>query len=156
MAVTTQPYALAREEGAELWFLGAPTRVIATAEQTGGAFGLIEQVIPAGSESPLHVHHAEDESFYVVEGRMTFLCGDHKVEAGPGTFVYGPREIPHGFRVEGDQPARVLLQCTPGGFEHFIKEMSESAPPSGPPDMERLMSVAGKYGNEILGPLPES
>ena len=151
MAVTTQPYALAREEGEELWFLGAPTRVIATAEQTGGAFGLIEQVIPAGSESPWHVHHAEDESFYLVEGRMTFLCGDQKVQAGPGTFVYGPREIPHGFRVEGDQPARVLLQCTPGGFEHFIMEMSESAPPSGPPDMESLMSVAGKYGNEILG-----
>ena len=63
MAVTIQPYALAREEGEQLWFLGAPTRVIATAEQTGGAFGLIEQVIPAASESPWHVHHAEDESF---------------------------------------------------------------------------------------------
>jgi mannose-6-phosphate isomerase-like protein (cupin superfamily) len=90
MAVTTQPYALAREEGEELWFLGAPTRVIANAEQTGGAFGLIEQVIPAGSESPLHVHHAEDESFYVVEGRITFLCGDQKVhaEAGPSSTVH--------------------------------------------------------------------
>ncbi|HEY6582031.1 MAG TPA: quercetin 2,3-dioxygenase [Rubrobacter sp.] len=157
MAVTTQPYALAREEGEELWFLGAPTRVIATAEQTEGAFGLIEQEIPAGSESPWHVHHAEDESFYVVEGRMTFLCGEQKVQAGPGTFIYGPRGIPHGFRVEGDQPAKVLLQCIPaGGFENFVMEMSESAPPSGPPDMERLMSVAAKYGNEILGPLPES
>jgi mannose-6-phosphate isomerase-like protein (cupin superfamily) len=155
MAVTTQPYALAREEGEELWFLGAPTRVIANAEQTGGAFGLIEQVIPAGSESPLHVHHAEDESFYVVEGRMTFLCGDQKVHAEAGTFVYGPRGIPHGFRVEGEQPARVLLQCTPGGFEHFVMEMSEPAPPSGPPDMQRLISVAAKYGNEIVGPLPE-
>jgi mannose-6-phosphate isomerase-like protein (cupin superfamily) len=155
MAVTTQPYALAREEGEELWFLGAPTRVIANAEQTGGAFGLIEQVIPAGSESPLHVHHAEDESFYVVEGRMTFLCGDQKVHAEAGTFVYGPRGIPHGFRVEGEQPARVLLQCTPRGFEHFVMEMSEPAPPSGPPDMQRLISVAAKYGNEILGPLPE-
>ena len=155
MEATQQPYALAREEGEKLWFLGAPTRVIATAEQTGGAFGLIEQLIPAGSESPWHVHHAEDESFYVVEGRMTFLCGEQKVHAQPGTFVYGPRGIPHGFRVEGDQPARVLLQCTPGGFEHFIIEMSESAAPSGPPDMERLMSLAGKYGNEILGPLPE-
>jgi mannose-6-phosphate isomerase-like protein (cupin superfamily) len=155
MEATQQPYTLAREEGEKLWFLGAPTRVIATAEQTGGAFGLIEQLIPAGSESPWHVHHAEDESFYVVEGKMIILCGEQKVQAGPGTFVYGPRGIPHGFRVEGDQPARVLLQCTPGGFEHFIMEMSESAPPSGPPDMERLMSLAGKYGNEILGPLLE-
>ena len=157
MEATQHPYAQAREEGKKLWFLGTPTRVIATAEQTGGAFGLIEQEIPAGSESPWHVHHAEDEAFYVVEGQMTILCGEQKVQAGPGTFVYGPRGIPHGFRVEGDQPARVLLQCTPaGGFENIVMEMSESAPPSGPPDMERLMSVAAKYGNEILGPLPES
>jgi mannose-6-phosphate isomerase-like protein (cupin superfamily) len=81
--------------------MGIPTRLLATAEQTGGAFGLIEHVIiPAGedSASPWHVHHAEDEAFYVVEGQMTFLCGEQKVEAGPGTFVYGPREIPHGFQ----------------------------------------------------------
>jgi quercetin dioxygenase-like cupin family protein len=117
--------------------------------------GLIEHVIPPGSESPWHVHRAEDESFYVVGGRMTFLCGEQKVRAEAGTFVYGPRGIPHGFRVEGDQPARVLLQCTPGGFEHFVMEMSEPAQPSGPPDIERLMSVAAKYGNEILGPLPD-
>ena len=76
-----RPYALAREVGETLWFFGAPARVIATAEQTGGAFGLIEQVIPAGSKSPWHVHHAEDEAFYVVDGQMTFLCGDQKVQA---------------------------------------------------------------------------
>ena len=47
------------------------------------------------------------------------------------------------------------MQCTRGGFEHFVMEMSEPVLPSGPPDMERLMSVAAKYGNEILGPLPD-
>ncbi len=109
MGMITQPYALAREEAEALWFMGIPTRVLATAEQTGGAFGLIEHVIPAGDESPWHVHHAEDEAFYVVEGQMTFLCGEQRVQAGPGTFVYGPREIPHGFRVEGTQPATMLL-----------------------------------------------
>jgi quercetin dioxygenase-like cupin family protein len=155
MGMITQPYALAREEAEALWFMGIPTRVLATAEQTGGAFGLIEHVIPAGDESPWHVHHAEDESFYVVEGHMTFLCGEQRVQAGPGTFVYGPREIPHGFRVEGTEPAMMLLQCTPGGFEHFVIEMSESAPPTGPPDMERLMALATKYDIEILGPLPD-
>ena len=78
MEATKHPYALAREEGETLWFLGVPTRVIATAEQTGGAFGLIEHVIPAGGESPWHVHHAEADAFYVVEGQMTFLCGEQK------------------------------------------------------------------------------
>lgn len=152
-----QPYALGREEGHALYFMDAPTRVLATAQQTGGAFGLVEHVIPAGEDaaSPWHVHHAEDEAFYVVEGQMTFLCGDQRVQGGPGTFVYGPRGIPHGFRVEGTQPARLLLQCTPGGFEQFIIEMSEPTPPTGPPDMERLIAIAAKYDIDILGPLPE-
>src|SRR5215213_5844713 len=120
--MVAQPYALAREEGQALWFMGIPTRLLATAEQTGGAFGLIEHVIiPAGedSASPWHVHHAEDEAFYVVEGQMTFLCGEQKVEAGPGTFVYGPREIPPeshagsrvAFRREEDAPALGLFEA---------------------------------------------
>jgi mannose-6-phosphate isomerase-like protein (cupin superfamily) len=150
-----QPFAFTPEEAETLWFLGIPTRVIATAEQTGGAFGLIEHVIPAGEASPWHVHHAEDEAFYVVEGQMTFLCGDQRVQAGPGTFVYGPRGIPHGFRAEGEHPARLLLQCTPGGFEHFVIDMAEVTPPTGPPDMEKLMDLAAKYNSEIFGPLPE-
>lgn len=155
MEPIARPYAVDRENGEELWFLGVPTRVLARAGQTGGAFGLVEHVIPAGDTSPWHVHHAEDESFYVVEGHVTVLCGDERVEAGPGTFVYGPRGIPHGFRVEGEEPARLLLFVTPGGFEEFIVEMSEPAPPAGPPDMEKLMATAARYGNEILGPLPE-
>ncbi len=155
MATIGQPYALTRDAGATQWFLGVPTRVLATAEQTGEAFGLLEHVIPAGFASPWHVHHAEDEAFYVVEGNMTFRCGDQTVPAGPGSFVYGPREIPHGFRVEGTQSARLLLLCTPGGFEHFIIDLSEPTPPSGPPDMEQLMALAAKYNCEILGPFPE-
>lgn len=155
METLMQPYGLRREDGETLWFLGTPTRVLATAEQTGGAFGLVEHVIPAGGASPWHVHHAEDEAFYVVEGEMTFLCGDQKVQAGPGTFVYGPREIPHGFRVEGTAPARLLLLCTPGGFEHFVIEMSDTTPPAGPPDLEKMMALAARYNTEIFGPLPE-
>jgi quercetin dioxygenase-like cupin family protein len=152
----TPPYAVKREEAAVMWFLGGVrTHVLATAEQTGGAFGLVEHVIPAGDGSPWHVHHAEDEAFYVVEGEMTFRCGDQKLRAGPGTFVFGPRGIPHGFRVEGSQPARLLLMCTPGGFEHFIIDLSESTPPSGPPDMEKLIAVAAEYNCEIFGPFPD-
>jgi quercetin dioxygenase-like cupin family protein len=155
METITQPYTFAPEANPPLWFLGVPTRVLATAEQTNGAFGLIEHVLPAGDASPWHVHHAEDEAFYVIEGELTFRCGDQTVRAGPGTFVYGPREIPHGFCVEGDQPARLLLLCAPGGFERFIIDMSEPAPPAGAPDMERMIALAAQYQIDILGPLPE-
>ncbi len=160
MEAATQPYALAQNEGQALWFLGAQTWVKATGEQTGGALGLVEQILPAGFSSPWHLHHNEDEAFYVAEGEMTFLCGDHRLSAGAGTWVWGPRGIPHGFRVEGSAPARLLLFATPAGFEQFVVELGEpategSSPPAGPPDMGKLMAVAARYRVDILGPLPD-
>ena len=154
-----QPYALGKDEGPAVWFLGTLVIVKATAESTRGAFGLIDSVIPAGFESPYHVHHAEDESFYVTEGEVTFICDGRKLKVGPGAYVFGPRETPHGFRIEGTAPARMLFLTTPAGFERFILEMSEPAtdlalPQPTPPDMEKLTALAAKYKIDILGPLP--
>jgi len=156
MTTSTPPYASTRTATPPLWFLGSPTWVHATAEQTGGALGLIEHVLQPGFASPWHVHHAEDEAFYVIEGGLTFLCGDQCITAGAGTFVYGPREIPHGFRVEGSDPARLLLLTTPGRFINFVLDLSEPGPPSGPPDLEHIMAVAATYNAEILGPPDET
>ena len=77
-------------------------------------------------------------------------------KAEPGAFVYGPREIAHGFKVIGKRPARMLVMCTPGGFERFVLDqaMPIAEPPS-PPDMERLTALAERNGIEIHGPLPE-
>ena len=159
MDTSTHPYALTRATGQALWFLGTLTLVRATGEQTGGAFGLIEQVLPPGFSSPWHLHHQEDEAFYVLDGELTFICGDQRVQAVAGTYVWGPRGIPHGFRVDGSAPARILLLTSPAGFEHFVIELSEPArdrtgPPAAPPDLERLLSVAARYHIDILGPLP--
>jgi quercetin dioxygenase-like cupin family protein len=160
MQATIQPYALDRDEGETLGFFGSLTWIKATGAQTAGAFSLIEQLMPPGVESPWHCHHAEDESFYVVEGAVTFLCGDARIAARPGNFIFGPRGIPHGFRVTGDTPARMLLLATPAGFDQFVLALGEPAPgdgfpPSGPPDMEKLMALAARHNIEILGPLPE-
>lgn len=143
-----------------IWFLGALTLVKATGETTTGAFALIEQLIPAGFASPYHVHHLEDEAFYILEGQVAFVRDGGWFHAGPGGYVYGPREIPHGFKVEGSTPAKILLLTAPAGFERFVIEMSEPAtglilPPPAPPDMAKLMVLAAKYKIDILGPLPE-
>jgi hypothetical protein len=70
-------------------------------------------------------------------------------------FVYGPREIPHGFKVIGHSPARMLIMCTPAGFERFVLEQTTPiAEPPSPPDMGKLMMLAAKYGIDIHGPLP--
>jgi quercetin dioxygenase-like cupin family protein len=151
-----QARVVGRNEGAPIWFLGTQTWVTAkTAETSGGCYSLVEQLIPAGFASPYHRHTLEDESFYIVDGDVTFIVDGKKIRVGTGAYVFGPRGIPHGFRIEGTSAARVLVLATPGGFENFVMEMSEPGPPTGPPDMGKLMALAAKYKIEILGPLPE-
>jgi quercetin dioxygenase-like cupin family protein len=147
-----QPYVSTSDEP-PIYFLGLPTILRATAQKTDGAFGLVESVMPPGFASPYHTHHVEDEAFYVIEGDMAFVCGGNWMPAKAGTFVFGPRGIAHGFKVVGDTPARMLLLCTPGGFEQFVVDLSEPAP--APPDMAKLVTVAAKYKIDIHGPLPE-
>jgi quercetin dioxygenase-like cupin family protein len=150
-----QPYLNTREDSA-VRFLGIPTLMRSTGDTTNGAFGLMEHwMMPPGFASPYHTHHLEDEAFYVLDGQMAFVCDGKWLKAGPGTYVFGPREIPHGFKVVGSAMARMLLLCAPAGFEHFVLELSVPFADSTPPDMARLMAVAAKYKVDILGPLPE-
>ena len=74
MLTRQEPYALAHDEAQALWFLGnVLTRVKATGERIGSAYGLIDQVVPTGFASPWHVHHAEGQIFYGLEGAIMFL-----------------------------------------------------------------------------------
>jgi quercetin dioxygenase-like cupin family protein len=153
-------YALGQEEGPAVWFLNTLAIMKATASQTGGAFGLIEQVAPVGTGSPYHVHHAEDETFYILDGELEFISEGRRFLSGAGGYVFLPRDIPHGFRVVGGSPARFLILITPGGFEGFVTAIGEPTsdlrvPEMTTPDMPKLAALAAKYRLEILGPLPE-
>ncbi len=153
-----------RDEGEAIWFLSTLAWIKSSTESTGGRVAVIEHLAPAGPGSPLHVHKKEDEWFYVLEGRMTFWVGGEVVDAPSGSFVFGPREVPHTFAVASDQ-ARFLLVAEPAGFERFMRELSRPAealtlppPASEPPDLGRMATVAASHGIEILGPpgIPES
>lgn len=144
-------------EGEATWFLQNRMTVKATAEVTGGAFGLVESRIAPGASPPLHVHHREDESFWVLEGRVRFRCGDADIVAGPGSFVFLPRDVPHTFIVEGEDEAHVLTLMTPGGGEGFFVEggrppAGPGLPPAGPPDIPRMREAAARFDSEIVGP----
>lgn len=132
------------------WFLG----VRASAAQTGGALGLVEQAFAPGFTSPYHVHRAEDVAFYVLGGRIRFVGADGSRVLGPGGVAFLPRGVPHGFRVEGDAPARVLIVAAPTGFASFVDGLCELAPPAGPSEMAALMAAA-RHEIEILGQRPE-
>ena len=153
-------YALDRNDGTAIWFLDQLAIVKASAKHTGNAFGLIEILAPVGSGSPYHVHRAEDESFYIFAGQLEFISGEQRFCEGPGGFVFLPRDIPHGFRVVGQSPAKFLVLTTPGGFEGFVMDAGEPAttltlPVPAAPDMNKLIVLAAKYRVEILGPLPD-
>jgi quercetin dioxygenase-like cupin family protein len=152
------PIALDPNQGEALWFLGILATVKAGTESTGGRVAVIEHLAPRGSGSPLHVHHREDEWFYVLEGELTFWVGGEIVTGTAGSFVYGPRGIPHTFAVSSDT-ARFLLVTEPAGFENFMRALAEPAtelkipaPATEPPDVEAMTRLAAEYGIEILGP----
>jgi mannose-6-phosphate isomerase-like protein (cupin superfamily) len=157
------PIALQPGEGDARWFLGSLITIKSTADATSGGPSVTENYSPRGGGSPLHVHHNEDEWFYVMEGELTFWVGGEVTVAPAGSFVYGPRGIPHTFLVSSDE-ARFLLVAEPGGFEGFVRALSVPAgeltlPPESvvPPSPETMMAVAAEYGLEIVGPpgIPE-
>jgi quercetin dioxygenase-like cupin family protein len=154
MSETTAPIALQAQEGEALWFLGA----LVTVKVANDGVLIADNHAPRGHGSPLHVHRNEDEWFLVTEGELTFWVGGQTIVAGPGAFVFGPRDVPHTFSVTSDE-ARFLLGTQPGSFAGFLRALAEPAgervippPATEPPDVAALAAVAAGYGVEILGP----
>src|SRR5918996_2572590 len=112
------------------WWQGSLMTIKARGEDTGGALGLVDGSFYRGFGPPLHVHSREDEAMYVLEGEIRFRQGDEEFVAGPGSWVWQPRGVPHAFKVETER-ARALVLVTPGGFERMFEEggvpASESA-----------------------------
>ena len=108
------------------WWFDALAVIKTRAADTNGQLTIIEVTEPPNAEAPLHVHHHEDEGFYVLAGDVTIHVGDNIVEAGPGDFAFGPRDIPHRYTV-GRDGCRMLFICTPGGFEDLVIGMSRPA-----------------------------
>lgn len=128
--------------------------VKATAEGTHGAYALRESYVPAGQPAAhLHVHHAMEEAFIVLEGELTFQLGDREVAMAAGSFVLVPRGVRHTFANPSAQAARYLVLFSPPGFERFFEELAglRSASPDGRVDAAALGELAAKYDTEYFG-----
>ena len=119
-------FAVRSGEGEARWWLGALAVIKATAADTDGHLTVVDVTDPPGVEAPLHVHHREDEAFWVLEGDVTFEIGGQTIEASAGDFVFGPRDVPHRYKV-GDEGSRMLFILTPGGFEGLVRATSDPA-----------------------------
>jgi quercetin dioxygenase-like cupin family protein len=155
-----------------LWFLGTLVRPKLTGEQTDGRFALWEGLLPRGAAPPLH-SHPQDETFYVLEGRVVVWVVEpeaiadgrwletHARQCEPGAAVFAPSGMAHTFRVESDS-ARMLFLSTPAGIEDFVRALSEPAawpwlppPPDGPRvPPEKLAAVEREHRVIRLAPPP--
>ncbi len=150
-------YALGEDEGDAIWFFNGLFVVKAAAAETKNAFTLIEVQLPPGGGAPPHIHHDEEEGFYILEGELTVNCGEQSWTATPGMFAFLPRGIPHSFQVSDSGPAKMLQLSSPSQFERFAAEMGEPAtamtlPEPTEVDVPKLLSVTPKYGIEMLPP----
>ena len=132
--------------GDTYWGPGDAYRFLVTGAQTGGAYFVMEAIVPPGGGPPPHVHRNEDETFYVVEGECDFRLGDDLITAGPGDFVNIPRGAVHNFHNAGSAPTRLILTFTPANIEHFFMETLERAlDPTQPIPTDNVDEVAARY-----------
>ena len=156
LPTSAKPYVLGASEGDERWFLGSHTALKVTGEQTVGGLAIVEGWGPRGHGSPHHIHHGEDEIFYVLEGELRLEVDDELHTLSAGMMGFGPRDVKHRFSVISPE-ARFLVMATPAGFENFVREASEPAaerriPDPSQPDMDALNAAAATYQIEIIGP----
>jgi quercetin dioxygenase-like cupin family protein len=139
------------------WFVQNLARIKIAGSQTGGACAVVELVGAEGDMPPLHVHHREEEGFYVLDGTMTLFVGGDEIRLCAGECAVAPRGVPHAYRVDSDE-ARWLGIATPAGFDEFVLAASVPAEaetlPTGPPSFapDELAAIAAGFGIELLGP----
>jgi len=137
--------------GSTLNVLGVTHIYKATGAETAGSFSFWEDVVPPGAGAPPHTHTREDEAFYVLSGELLidFEGADAPARIGPGGFFYGARHRRHGYRNVSDQPARMLVLCTPScGLDQMFAEFDVAAA-NEMSEIGKLMAIAARYGVAI-------
>jgi mannose-6-phosphate isomerase-like protein (cupin superfamily) len=146
-------FVLGPDEGRSIDLGNFAMVVKATADDTGGAFSLLEAAEPAGFGPPMHIHRDAAEAFYVLAGEYRIFLEDREIPCPAGSFIYIPAGLRHGFRV-GDVPSRKLNLYTPAAMVGYFEELG-AAIASGDSDAGRLDEIAGRYEMEVVGPVPE-
>jgi len=147
-----QPFMVSHGEGSAYQFQAAHGTFPALGTQTAGRFCVIERIVPAGYTIIPHMHHLEDEAFWMLNGQASFQAGDKVMEASAGAFVYLPRDIMHSIKIAESGPAHMLVLVVPAGLEHYLEDLAAYREQSGPPDLATVAAIAAKY--QITMPVP--
>jgi quercetin dioxygenase-like cupin family protein len=156
----SDPYHLTAGEGlADVWWKAGRITVKAGPDQTGNAFSQFVVDDPRGSGPPLHVHHNEDETFYILEGQVTMFAGGERVDLEAGDYFFGARGVPHAYLVRSER-ARMLVTISPSGSEQLFVSLGVTVTGAEPPTdvvmppLPEMARLFAQYGAEILGPPP--
>lgn len=131
--------------------MGERIYVLLDAADTRGAYSVVIDELPPQAGPPLHIHHREDELFYVLAGELVVQLGEDRFILPAGQAAFLPRGVPHTFINAGPKMARILAVVTPGGVERFFAEVEPLAT-AAEPDLEAVLAAAGRYGIEAVGP----
>lgn len=145
---TLDPKIIRNDEGKTINVLGDIQTIKLTGKDTNDQFTLIEEYNTPGTMIPPHVHTKEDEIFKVLEGELELTVGDNTTVLKAGDLAFGPRNVPHSWKVIGDKNAKVILSVFPAGIENMFEELG--ALPPGPPDMEKVMEICARQGISFL------
>jgi quercetin dioxygenase-like cupin family protein len=143
-------------EGEQRWFLGTLATIRVPGELVDGRFAVIEFLFPQYASPPRHTH-PQDESYVVLDGRLTIESGQHRFQLTVGGVAVVPMGVPHTFRVDSET-ARVLVLSTPAGLERMVLDGSVSAtsaelPPADAPrpTAEELSRIFDAHGQVNCG-----
>jgi quercetin dioxygenase-like cupin family protein len=144
-------------DGEPRWFVGTLATVRVSGEAVGGRFALIEFLLPHHASPPRHTH-PQDESYVVLDGRLTIQAGDQRFALEAGGVAAVPMGMVHTFRVDSDT-ARLLVLSTPAGLERMIVDGSVPAttatlPPADAPrpTPDELSAIFEAHGQINCGP----
>jgi quercetin dioxygenase-like cupin family protein len=141
---------VAPESAKVLHAFGEQVTIHLDGDRTGGKLTAWTEITPPGGGPPPHYHLNEDETFHVIEGRVSFLLDGKWHEVGPGGAAFMPRGVIHTFKNVGDRPSRMLLATTPSGFEKFFARCAAEFAKRGGPDMSRIIEIGAEHGIHFL------
>ncbi len=137
--------------GQAYWVMGDLFTYLVTGAESGGSYFTLEVAVSPGGGPPPHVHHLEEEQFYVLEGELTFQVGGQSFRLSGGDFVHIPRDTVHAFK-NGPAPARLLATFSPAGIEGFFQAAGEAvADRSAPPPPVTAETIARLVAAEAGG-----
>lgn len=137
----------------ELLIMGGHFGCKVSSKDTDGDLLIYDTIRYDKGGPAFHVHHSQDEWFYVIKGDFLVKVGEETFTLKPGDSAFAPRTVPHAFAKTSEGEGQLLVLFQPAGLmEAFFKEMSKLGPSIPKNQEQTLKELWRKHGMEIVGP----